>query len=259
MSGLMRWLAHPATRDLAVDDPRTTLLRRQIILDKPFLRRIYQEWYGLLLQHLPGVAGRVLELGAGGGFFRQHCPEALASEVFHLPQLDLVCDAQNLPLADASLRAVVMTDVLHHIPQVRRFFAEAARCVAPGGRIIMIEPWHSAWSRFIFTRFHAEPFVPEAGWDIPQSGPLSGANQALPWIVFERDRRLFEQEFPMWRLVRVRPFMPFRYLASGGVSLRALSPGWSFLPWRALETLLQPLMSHLAMFALIVLERQDGN
>jgi len=43
--------------------------------------------------------------------------------------------------SDGSLRAIVMTDVLHHIPNVESFFAEAARCVRPGGVIVMIEPW----------------------------------------------------------------------------------------------------------------------
>ena len=50
--------------------------------------------------------------------------------------------------------------------------------------------------------------------------------------------------------------MPFRYLASGGGSLRSLSPGWSYGLWRGVEGLLAPLASQLAMFALIVVERR---
>ena len=45
MTGLSRLLAHPLTRGLHPDDPVTTAVRRQLIRGKPFLRRIYLEWY----------------------------------------------------------------------------------------------------------------------------------------------------------------------------------------------------------------------
>ena len=77
-------------------------------------------------------------------------------------------------------------------------------------------------------------------WEFPQTGPLSGANGALPWILFVRDRERFERDFPMWRVQSIRPIMPFRYLVSGGVSLRSLTPGWSFEIWSALEKCASP-------------------
>jgi len=151
----------------------------------------------------------------------------------------------------------VMTDVMHHIPEPQAFLAEARRILKPGGRIVMIEPWVSAWSRFVYTRFHSEPFRPEASsWSFPSTGPLSGANGALPWIVFARDRRRFEREFPELRIARIRPIMPLRYIASGGFSIRQLVPSWSFPAFRAFERILSPLMPLAAMFAVIVLERE---
>ena len=51
------WLAHPLTRGLSVDDPRTTLRRRQIIVEKRFLRALYDEWYSLILVRLPASGG----------------------------------------------------------------------------------------------------------------------------------------------------------------------------------------------------------
>jgi hypothetical protein len=118
----------------------------------------------------------------------------------------------------------------------------------------MIEPWVSHWSRFVYTHLHHEPFQPESPvWEFPSSGPLSGANGALPWIVFARDRRRFEAEFPQWQIEHVRPMMPFRYLLSGGVSLRPLTPAWSFGLWSAAESVLGPWERSLAMFAQITL------
>jgi SAM-dependent methyltransferase len=167
----------------------------------------------------------------------------------------LVADAQLLPLENQSLRGIVMCDVLHHIPHPRRFFSEATRCVRRGGVITMIEPWVTPWSRIVYRYLHHEPFSPDAvEWDIPGSGPLSGANGALPWILFRRDRLQFEREFPQWEIHRIEPFMPLRYLLSGGVSKRGMMPGFTFPLWRALE---YPFRGAAGMFAKIILIKRD--
>jgi SAM-dependent methyltransferase len=250
-------LAYPLTRGLNLDDPLTTSLRRQIIRQKPFLRKIYAEWYAGIVSRLGENPLSILELGSGAGFLSESLPRLISSEVFFFKGISIVLDGRDLPFANSSLDAIVMTDVLHHIPNVERLFKNAARCVKPGGRLVMVEPWVSKWSKFVFSRFHHEPFAPGAeSWDFSSSGPLSGANGALPWIVFERDRRLFEQDFPMWEISCIRLMMPFCYLLSGGVSLRSLAPGWSYGFWRSIETLLSPWMKSLAMFAEITLVRE---
>jgi SAM-dependent methyltransferase len=255
MSGLVsRLLAHPLTRGLPVDDPSTTVLRRRIVREKPFLNAIYREWYSRLLSLMP-TPGTVLEIGSGAGFLKELRPDVITSEVFCTPGVDVVADGRCLPFLSGSLDGVVMTDVFHHIPDVAAFLGEAARCVRPGGRMALIEPWRTRWSEWIFRNFHPEPFDPDADWSIPATGPLSGANGALPWIVFERDRARFLGQFPEWRVSRLEPMMPFSYLFSGGVSLRSLAPGWSYSLCRALESVLGE--RRLAMFALIVLERRQ--
>jgi SAM-dependent methyltransferase len=254
-----RWLEHPLTRGLPIDSPNTTRLRRDIIASKPFLKQIYDEWYGTIERHIPTGQGRVLELGSGAGFMHHYVPDLIRSEVFLCPDISVVLDARHLPFAHQSLRAIVMTDVLHHIPDVRRFLLQAGDAVRAGGAIVMLEPWVSTWSRMIYTRLHHEPFLPSAErWEFAPSGPLSGANGALPWIVFDRDRDVFEREFPQWQIAEIRPAMPFRYLLSGGVSLRSLMPGWMFGVCRGLERTLEPWMHRLAMFATIVLRRTNA-
>jgi hypothetical protein len=121
----------------------------------------------------------------------------------------------------------------------------------------MIEPWVSTWSRQIYTRLHHEPFDPDAvDWTFPGSGPLSGANGALPWIILQRDRHDFESEFRELEIQAVRPFMPFRYLLSGGVSMRQLMPAATFSFWRGLESWLCNWPHHWSMFALIHVKRR---
>ena len=256
MRGLKQWLAHPLSRGIDLDDPRTTHLRLAIVRSNPFLCRIYEQWYRFIAASLPQTPGPVLELGSGAGFLREFIPGLITSEVFPVPGVSMVLDAQQLPFADQSLRGIVMVDVMHHLPDVRRFLAEASRCLKPGGRIIMVEPWVSWWSSLIYRKCHHEPFeAATADWAFPRSGPLSGANIALPWIVLQRDRAIFERDFPSLAIRTVRPHMPFCYLVSGGVSMRPLMPGWAFGVWRMLENTLGPWMNNWGMFAELVIER----
>ena len=257
---LRAWLAHPLTRGLDIDDPATTVLRQRIIRDKRFLCQIYGEWYNAIAATLPDGPGAVLELGSGGGFMREVVAGLVTSERFPAPGVSVVLDGLCLPFRDRSLRGIVMTNVLHHLTDPRLFFGEAARCVKPGGVVSMIEPWSTPWSRIIYRYLHHEPFEPDAqSWSAVPSGPLSGANGAIPWIMFDRDRGVFEQEFPEWRVERVTTMMPVAYLLSGGVSLRSLLPGWSFPLIRSVEGALGGWARRLAMFAHIVLRRGDAD
>ena len=87
--------------------------------------------------------------------------------------------------ADRPAKAEKMQTIAGKVLDPAGFLAESARCVRAGGALVMIEPWVSRWSRFVYTRFHHEPFDPDSPrWEVPQTGPLSGANGALPWILF---------------------------------------------------------------------------
>jgi SAM-dependent methyltransferase len=245
-----RLIAHPLTIGMDVDDPRTTALRGEIIRRKAFLNQLYREWYMRLAGSMPR-GSRFLELGSAAGFLSEFVPNLITSDVFATPGVARIVDARNLPFADGELDGIVMIDVLHHIPEVARFFREASRCIRSQGTILMIEPWNTPWSRWVYQRLHSEPFQPESDWNIPNTGPLSGANGALPWILFERDHDRFADEFPEWRVESIELLMPLSYLLSGGVSLRAFAPGWAYRPIRWLESKLN--QKKWAMFALISL------
>ena len=252
-----RLLAHPLTRSLDIDSPATTEVRRQIVLSNSFLRKIYDEWCRMIAMRIPAGDGAVLEIGSGPGFLKDYIPNLICSEVFTCSNVHIALDARRLPFRQASLKSIVMIDVMHHIPDSRAFLSEADRCLRPGGSIIMIEPWVSRWSKLIYRHLHHEPFDPRSEeWTFPEAGPLSGANGALPWIVFERDRGRFESEFRDLTVKEVSRFMPFRYLVSGGVSMRQLMPGFMFRPVRAAEALFDG--RAWAMFALVQLTRTSG-
>jgi SAM-dependent methyltransferase len=243
---------------LDLDDPKTTELRKRIIASKPFLRAIYDEWYTKLAAEVPAEPGAVLELGAGAGYCERFIPDVIKSELIQCSGIQLVADALRLPFADASLRAIVFVNVLHHLPNVRQFFSDAVRCLRPGGKIAMIEPWVTPWSKLVNTRLHHEPFLPSAAeWSFVSEGPLSGANGALAWIVFQRDRTVFEKAFPQFTVNKVEPFLPIRYLLSGGVGMRSFMPGFTNKVWAGLENSCSGLRHAMAMFALIVVSRKQ--
>jgi SAM-dependent methyltransferase len=254
----LKLLEYPATTSLSLDSPETTMRRWEIIREKPPLREIYGEWYGAVAGSIPAGDRPALELGSGAGFMSDYVPGLITSDVLELPSVDRVIDAcAPLPFSDGGLRGIAMVNTLHHLPDVTTFLEEATRCLQPGGTVSMIEPWNTGWSRFVYTRLHHEPFEPGvASWAFDSSGPLSSANGALPWIVFDRDRGYFSERFPELEIQELRPIMPIRYLLSGGVSMRALLPDWSFGMVRAAERASQPAMRSLAMFAHVAVRRR---
>ena len=139
------------------------MARARIIRAKTGLANIYRRWYTQMAGALPDtVTGPVLGLGSGGGFLEEFIPGLITSEILRVPGVDLFADGQCLPFRDQVLRAIVMLDVMHHLPRVAHFFSEAQRCVKPGGVIVMMEPWVTAWSTIVFRFLHQEPFDPKA-------------------------------------------------------------------------------------------------
>jgi len=151
-----------------------------------------------------------------------------------------------------------MLNTLHHFKNPSYVLTEIQRCLKEGGRVVMIEPANTFFGRWIYQNFHHEPFEPKAGWNIEGSGPLSDANGALPWIIFERDRVKFEREFPSLSIERFVSHTPMRYLLSGGVSLKQLVPSFMYSTVKFLEWILTPLSGFLGMFYTIDLKLSKG-
>lgn len=211
-----------------LDDPGRAGELQRTIRGKPALRRLYREVYqryAACLQRCP-PDGLVVELGSGGGFVKDVIAEAVTSDVIPYPGVDRVVDATRMPFADGSVRALLLQNVLHHIPDVSAFLREAERCLAPGGRVLIADQYPGWIGGFVYRHLHDEPFDTAATeWRFPSKGPLSDANGALAWIVFERDRARFEREHPRLRLEAFRPHTPLRYWLAGGLKRWSLLPG----------------------------------
>ena len=238
------------------DSTASALFNREIILGKPFLYRLYAQWYDWMINRAKTCGeGIHLEIGSGGGFLKELFPEAVTSDILDLPFVDVVCNAEQLPFADNSLASIMMLNVFHHIPRPYMFLEEAQRCLVAGSKLLMIEPANSCWGRFIYTHFHHEPFDAKAGWEIDQGNPMSNANQALPYIYFERDIKQFNERFPMLRLNVMQCHTPFLYLVSGGLSYKALLPTTMYGIVKFIEKMFSPFDRQLGMFYSIEIEK----
>jgi Methylase involved in ubiquinone/menaquinone biosynthesis len=244
--------------NMPLDVPERTLLHKEIILSKPFLKNLYIEWYGTFINEFNKLPpGKIVELGSGGGFLKELMPTIISSDIIPLPTNDLTFSALSMPFDDDSISGLFMVDTFHHLPDASLFLSEADRVLKENGKLIMIEPANSLWGRLIFSNLHHEPFNPKGNWQIPDSGPLSGANISLPWIVFVRDKAIFNKEFPKLGIEEITFHTPLRYLLSGGVSFKQFVPDISFPFFRRIDNFLVSLSKHLSMFMTIKIKKTN--
>lgn len=240
-----------------IDAPEATIIHGKIIQNKVFLRKIYEEEYLYFKKAIGNIKDKkIIELGSGGGFIKNVIPNAITSDIIDLPNIDMKFSALDMPFKNNSVDAFVMINVLHHINDSEAFFREMNRCLKHGGKILMIEPANTLWAKFIYTHFHNEPFEPSGTWFLDKDGgPMSCSNQAIPWILFCRDRKKFESTFPYLKICKVTQHTPFRYLISGGVSMKQLLPSFFSPLVKGMELMMTPLNGFLGMFMTIEVEK----
>jgi SAM-dependent methyltransferase len=231
---------------------------RSIWQTKPVLRTIYhQEFFDRLTQHR--VAGKTLEVGGGPGYYKESHPDIISSDIQWTHWLDLVFDCQHVPFADSSFSNIVGLDVLHHISDPLRFLQEAARVLRPGGRLILVEPWITPFSYFIYRYLHQEDCFLDwhPGETLGDEKDPFDANSAQPYLIFDRHWREVQAEIPNLSLVRTERFSLFAYLLSFGFKPINLLPERLYPTVRLVERATQPLWEPVAALrALIVVERR---
>jgi SAM-dependent methyltransferase len=239
---------------------------RRLWQAKPVLARVYEPWFEALLAACPW-GSRVLEVGAGPGFLaafaarRRPDLRLFASDLHPAPWNALAADAFRLPLAAGAVGAVVGLDVLHHLARPAELFREAARVLAPGGRLALVEPWITPFSWVVYRFFHQEdcrlgvdPWDPFPGGD---KDSFDG-DAAVPW-------RMVRTTEPLrWAALGFRPprtsrLNAFGYLLSLGFRPASLLPAPLARPMLALDRVSSPVAPLTALRAAITWERAAGN
>jgi ubiquinone/menaquinone biosynthesis C-methylase UbiE len=167
-----------------------------------------EEMTACRVELLAGLAGRVLELGAGAGANLPHYPptvtevlavepepylraqllEAAARAPVRVSVLDGVADA--IPMQDASCDAAVASLVLCSVPDQARALAELRRVLVPGGELHFYEHVRAPTPRMgRWQAFADRTFWPRAFGGCHTHRDTVGAIAAAGFTV-ERERRL---------------------------------------------------------------------
>ena len=227
---------------------------------KASLRAVYTDVYKRLAERR--MPGPTVEIGGGSGNFKNFAPETISTDIITAPWLDAVADAVQLPFPDASVANIVLFDVLHHIEFPVRFLDEAVRVLVPGGRLLLSEPAITPLSNLFYTHLHPEPVNTRAdafaaGTPDPDRNPFD-ANQAIPTLMFLKQRDRFRSRFPMLNILEVRYHSLFAYPLTGGFRPWTAVPAAMVPAMLVLESVCMPLLGRLMAFRMIItIERRN--
>jgi SAM-dependent methyltransferase len=239
------------------------LRHRRVWEHKPILRRVYNNEFFARLLASRKPDGLSVEVGAGPGFFKQFAPDILSTDLIWCPWLDAIADAQQLPFRSNSVANVFGLDMLHHLATPMTFLSEVSRILIPGGRLILVEPWITPFSYFIFRFLHQERCdLSETPWVVnPSKEALEklafDGNQAIPYLLFgPKHRSNTLDSLPELKLKALEPFCLFAYLLSGGFKPMNLLPESLYPALSRFERATSPLWRRIAALrVLLVLEK----
>ncbi len=236
---------------------------------KKILRDIYTAWYKEIIHDLAQTKKKTIEMGAGSGNFKEFKPDAVSSDIDHCSWLDLTFDAHHMPFKDAGIGNIVMIDVLHHLADPVFFLKEAGRVLEEGGRIVLLEPFPSPFSLFIYKRFHPEPFVMD--WDYFKNSAVGTgsaslkdqqkdpweSNQAAAYLLFYKHREQFLRVLGTgFKIIKRKRMSCILYPASGGFERPAFIPGFLVPVFKLIEMVFVPFRWLMAFRCYVVLEKK---
>jgi SAM-dependent methyltransferase len=138
----------PPTFSAPGKKPLVAVLRRWLDLQAGSI------WHDLSGQ-LPLVRGRALDVGCGAQPYRGlfgagaiyqgiDIAEAKANFGYDVPDTTYF-EGDVWPIADGSVDFILCTETLEHVPDPRKILSEAARCLRPGGQILLTTPFSARW------------------------------------------------------------------------------------------------------------------
>lgn len=264
MKTLINALRVPLLDSVDIDGDERVSIHREMFQRKRMLRDVFQEFHHIfhrLNQRYFSGKGLEVELGAGIAPMKDSYPEVLSTDIVDNANIDKVLNAEEMDLEDRSVLAFYGQNCFHHFPHPDRFFEELDRTLVPGGGVIILEPYYGPFAAFLFKRlFKTEGYDKSyASWETPVAGPMNGANQALSYIVFVRDRKQFEEKHPALEIVHEQRMSNYlKYLLSGGLNFRQLCPDFLIPAVSGLEWLLTPFNRLLSLHHIVVIRKKSS-
>lgn len=263
MKMLLDRLRDPLLNGMNVDGEGRLALHRKMLEKKRMLRVAFADFHHIfrnLEQKFLSGEGTKVELGAGISPMRDSYPEVLATDIVAANHLDKVINAEAMEFPDKSIKVIYGQNCFHHFPHPTLFFDELNRVLVPGGGAILLEPYYGPFASFLYKRlFRTEGFDKTyPSWDTPVVGPMNGANQALSYIVFVRDKELYETRYPDLKIVHQEIVGNYlKYLISGGLNFRQLLPDSCTEFVGLLEDFFSPLNKWVALHHVVVIRKSE--
>lgn len=155
-------------------------------------------------------SGRVLDYGCADVPYRRFFGadvDFVAADIAGNPDATLLLgDGGTIPLPDASVDAVMSTQVLEHVPDPAAYLAEAFRILRPGGRMLLsthgVFVWHpDPIDRWRWTSEGLRYVVEDAGFEVVRMEGVVGLLATGIQLV---------QDAVYWHVPRaVRPLLAF--------------------------------------------------
>ena len=196
---------------------------------------------------LPHCQGQVLDVGSGAQPYRPllhpnaqyHAVDSSRSEQdfgYAMPETTYYT-GDTWPVPDSSVDVVLCTETLEHVPDPGTFLAQAARCVRPGGHLLLTVPFAARWH-----------YIPYDYWRYTPSGLDRLLNQAgfTQVAVYARGNAATVACYKLMAL-----FLPLLFSRSPRAWVRRLSMGGGLLA--------MPLVMALAFLGQISLRLPGGD
>ena len=257
------YLQEPRLKGINPDSDEMLAIHSKVLYEKPMMREVFSEFYDACLtadeKYFKLGSGKSIEIGAGVSFFKKQYPHIISTDVKKADNLDMVVDALNMPFENNSIHAIYGINCFHHFPDPDKFFSELERVLEKGCGCVLIDPYYGTVARRFYKKlFDSETFdMTQKEWTNNSMGVMNGANQALSYIVFKRDKKIFEARHPNLEIVVQKPLNNYlRYLLSGGLNFRQILPSYFSALIKLTEFLLIPLNSIFALHHIIVIRKK---
>lgn len=262
MKSLINLLREPSVGGVDIDGEGRLEVHGEMLARKKMLRQVFTEFhhtFRTLDDRYFSAEGKRIELGAGVAPVKDSYPDVMSTDVVYSKNLDQVLDAEDMDLPDGSVRSFYAQNCFHHFPHPRKFFSELSRVLAHNGGAILLEPYYGFAAEFLYKRLFSTEGFDKAyqSWETPVAGPMNGANQALSYIVFNRDRKLFEKSYPDLKIVHQELCSnQLKYLLSGGLNFRQILPDWMIPFVDLMQKVQSPLNRWTSLHHIVVLRKE---